>query len=101
MESCRAEVVRCMETKLRQLYASFSPARDAVRPLKLPRSIDRQRALSPADSVATRCMYGQAVTTIRTGGLYEDRGTEKHGRGRRVQQAMTTTRDLARQDKRI
>ena len=59
-----------------------------MRPLRQRRSIDRQTEVSPADSVATRCIYGPAVTTIRTGDLYEDPGTEKHGRGKLRQQTM-------------
>ena len=51
-------------------------------PFRLPKSIDRQPVLSPAVYVAERYIYGQALTTIRTGDLYEDPGTEKHGRGR-------------------
>ena len=90
---CRAEVALCLETKLRRLFASFSPAGGAARPLRQPRSIDRQRALSPADSVATRCIYGQVVTTMRNGGLYEGRGTEEHGRGRCQRKVLTTIRD--------
>ena len=93
IDPCRAEVALCSETKLRRLFASFSPAGGAARPLRQPRSIDRQRALSPADSVATRCIYGQVVTTIRNGGLYEGRGTEEHGRGRCQRKVLTTIRD--------
>src|SRR5215218_4870417 len=46
----------------------------AARPLRLPRSIDRQRALSPAAFVTARFIHGRAVTITRTGDLYEDRG---------------------------
>ena len=91
----------CLETKLLRLFASFSPARGAARPLKQPRSIDRQRALSPADSVATRCIYGQVVTTMRNGDLYEGRGTEEHGRGRCQRKVLTTIRDRDPPDRRI
>ena len=90
---CRAEVALCLETKLRRLFASFSPARGAARPLRQPKSIDRQRAVSPAASVATRCIYGQVVTTMRNGDLFEGRGTEEHGRGRCQRKVLTTIRD--------
>jgi hypothetical protein len=90
---CRAEVALCLETKLRRSSASFSPAGGAARPLRQPRSLGRQRAFSHADSVATRCIYGQVVTTIRNGGLYEGRGTEEHGRGRCQRKVLTTIRD--------
>ena len=89
---CRAEVALCL-SKLRRSFASFSPAGGAARPLRQPRSPGRQRALSPADSVATRCIYGPVVTTIRNGGLYEGRGTEEHGRGRCQRKVLTTIRD--------
>jgi len=75
-----------METRPRGLSASFSLVRGAMRLLKQRRSIDQQRALSPVDSVAMRSICGPAITIIRIGGLYEDRGTEKHGRGRRADQ---------------
>ena len=93
IDPCRAEVALCSETKLRRLFASFSPAKGAARPLRQPRSVDRQTAVSPADSVATRCIYGQVVTTMRNGGLYEGRGTEEHGRGRCQRKVLTTIRD--------
>jgi hypothetical protein len=65
-----------METRPRGLSASFSLVRGAMRLLKQRRSIDQQRALSPVDSVAMRSICGPAITIIRIGGLYEDRGTE-------------------------
>ena len=51
--------------------------------------------------VATRCIYGQVVTTMRNGDLYEGRGTEEHGRGRCQRKVLTTIPDRDPPDRRI
>lgn len=62
-----AEVAPCITVY--RASASFSPAGGAMRPFRQHRFLDRQRALSPVDSVATRCIYGRALTISRIGDL--------------------------------